>query len=166
MLAVLDDGWDMMVAHPPCTYSTLSGVRWLYKGGRGPSEIDPERWALMEQGAEFFRALLDAPIPRVAVENPIMHRFALAIVGRRADQIVQPYMFGHPEIKTTGLWLRNLPRLQATNVVERPATGWANTTPSGRNNLGPSPDRWKIRSRTYEGLAAAMAAQWGNMEVN
>lgn len=98
---VIDDGWDLMIAHPPCTYLTNAGVRWLY--------TEPGRWEQMIDGAVFFRRLLDAEIPRIAVENPIMHRYAQKIIGRRQDQVVQPWMFGHPEQKGTGLWLKNLP---------------------------------------------------------
>lgn len=91
---VLGDGWDLMVAHPPCTYLTNSGVRWLH--------TKPGRWEQMREGAEFFRELLNAPIPRVAVENPIMHGYAREIVGRRADQVIHPWQFGHLESKATG----------------------------------------------------------------
>lgn len=103
---VLGNSWDLMVAHPPCTYLTNSGVRWLH--------TKPGRWEQMREGAEFFRELLNAPIPRVAVENPIMHGYAREIVGRRADQIIHPWQFGHLESKATGLWLRGLPPLIST----------------------------------------------------
>lgn len=137
--------WDLMVAHPPCTYLCNSGVSWLYK-------IEG-RWEQMREGAKFFKALIDAPIERIAIENPIMHKYAVEIIGRRQDQIVQPWQFGHGETKATGFWLKNLPLLEPTNVVE------------GReqrlHRLPPSPDRWKERSRTYQGIADAMARQWG-----
>jgi hypothetical protein len=140
--------WDLMIAHPPCTYLANSGVRWLY-GGKGTVR-DPERWSRMEDAAAFFEALLEAPIPRVAVENPIMHRHAGL---PKPSQIVQPWQFGHPETKATGLWLRNLPPLTPTNIVP------------GReprvHHASPGPDRWKERSRTLPGIAAAMAEQWG-----
>lgn len=140
--------WDMIIAHPPCTYLANSGVRWLY-GGKG-TERDPERWAAMQRAAEFFWLLFKAPAPFVAVENPIMHRHAGII---KPTQIIQPWQFGHPETKATGLWLRGLPPLAPTNIV------------SGReprvHHAPPGPDRWKVRSRTLPGIAAAMAEQWG-----
>lgn len=143
---VLYDGWDLMIAHPPCTYLCNSGVSWLYRQGL-------ERWDKMKHGALFFRRLLEAPIDRVAVENPIMHKYAVETIGRRQDQVIQPWQFGHGETKATCLWLRNLPKLEPTNVVE------------GReqrlHKLPPSKERWKLRSTTYQGIAEAMAEQWG-----
>ena len=147
-------GWDLMIAHPPCTYLANSGVRWLYKDG----EPDEDRWLRMADSAEFFRALLHAPIPRIAVENPIMHKYAREIVGRGPDQYVQPWQYGHPETKATGLWLKNLPLLEPINIVD------------GReprvHHASPGPDRWKERSRTLPGLAAAMADQWGGVTAD
>lgn len=138
-------GWDLMIAHPPCTYLCNSGVRWI--------SSDSTRMSAVRAGAKFFKALLDAPIGRIAVENPIMHKYAVEIIGRRQDQIIQPWQFGHGEVKGTGLWLKNLPKLEPTSIVD------------GRHprvhRASPSPDRWKERSRTYEGIAAAMAEQWG-----
>lgn len=147
----LDAGWDLLIAHPPCTYLANSGVRWLY-GGKGLIK-DPERWHNMERGAAFFRSMLDAPIPRVAVENPIMHKYARAIVGRGPDQTIQPWQYGHGETKATCFWLRGLPTLKPTEIVEgrSPRVHFAS----------PSPERWKERSVTLPGIAAAMAAQWG-----
>lgn len=145
--------FDLMIAHPPCTYLANSGVRWLY-GGRG-TERDDERWWAMEQSALFFRALLEAPIPRVAVENPIMHRYGRDIIGAGPTQLIQPWMFGHGEVKATGLWLRNLPPLEPTNIVE-------GRTPRV-HHASPGPDRWKERSRTLQGIADAMADQWGSL---
>lgn len=152
VLNILNDGWDLMVAHPPCTYLSNSGVSWLHR--------TPGRWALMEQGAEFFKRLLTADIPRIAVENPVMHKYAVEIIGRRQDQTIQPYQFGHPESKRTCLWLKGLPNLTPTDVLVKPDGGWENQTPSGQNKLGPSADRWKLRSATYVGIANAMADQW------
>ena len=153
VLDVLGWGWDLMIAHPPCTYLANSGVRWLYKDG----EPDEDRWLRMADGAEFFRALLNAPIPRIAVENPIMHKYAREIVGRGPDQYVQPWQYGHPETKATGLWLKGLPLLTPTNVVD------------GReprvHHASPGPDRWKERSRTLTGIAEAMADQWGRLPL-
>jgi hypothetical protein len=151
---VLGDGWDLMVAHPPCTYLTNSGVRWLHE--------DITRWPKMVDGALFFRELLNAPIPRVAVENPIMHNYAARFVGQRQTMVVQPWMFGHEESKATGLWLRGLPPLVSTEDVRaamlaKPKNEWA------RCHFAPATkDRWKVRSVTYPGLAAAMADQWGD----
>lgn len=140
--------FDLLIAHPPCTYLANSGVRWL-EGG-----LNVERWDAMLESARFFRYLLEAPIDRIAVENPIMHRYGRAHVGRRQDQLIQPWQFGHPETKATGLWLKNLPTLQPTDIVP------------GReprvHHASPGPDRWKERSRTLPGIAAAMADQWGS----
>lgn len=143
--------WDLLIAHPPCTYLANSGVRWLYNS-KGKNV---KRWHAMRDGAAFFRELMSADIPRIAVENPIMHKYAVEIIGRRQDQIIQPWQFGHGETKATGLWLKNLPKLQATKIV------------SGRyarvHRAAPSADRWKLRSITYQGIADAMAEQWGNL---
>ena len=148
---VLDDGWDMMVAFPPCTYLCSSGMHWTTRGLRDPK--------LTEDALGFVRLLLSADIPHIALENPVG---AISTRIRKPDQIIQPWQFGHPESKTTCLWLKNLPPLIPTNVLTKPASGrWENQTPSGQNKLGPSPDRWKERSKTYPGIADAMAAQWG-----
>lgn len=153
VLPILVADWDLMVAHPPCTYLANSGVRWLY-GGKG-TERDSARWALMEEGAAFFDALLSAPIPRIAVENPVMHGHARARILTQPDtiQTIQPWMFGHGEVKATQLWLKGLPRLTPTDVVQ------------GRearvHRMAPSPDRWRERSRFFAGIASAMADQWG-----
>lgn len=146
--------WDMMIAHPPCTYIANSGVSWLHR--------QAGRWPKMVKGAEFFKMLLDAKIPKKCIENPIMHKYAIEIIGRRQDQCIQPWEFGHDASKRTCLWLEDLPKLEPTDIVKRPkGEKYANQTPSGQNKLGPSPDRWKERSRTYTGIAAAMADQWG-----
>lgn len=161
---VLGEGWDLMVAHPPCTYLANSGVRWLYGKDGGTESRDETRWAAMEAGAAFFRALLEAPIPRIAVENPVMHRYARELVGSVATQTIQPWEFGHPESKRTGLWLRGLPPLLPTAILTKPTSGhWDNQTPSGQNRLGPSEHRWAERSKTYQGIADAMAQQWGTL---
>jgi hypothetical protein len=152
--AIRRESPDLLVAHPPCTYLANSGVRWLY-GGKGTT-IDPVRWGQMVEGAAFFKALLDSPVPMVAVENPVMHGFARDLVGESASQFIHPWQFGHGEQKTTGLWLRGLPLLTPTDVVEgREQRVW---------RMGPSADRWKERSRTFSGIAAAMAAQWGGLD--
>ncbi len=144
---VIEDGWDLMIAHPPCTYLSNSGVRWLYE--------QDDRWGKMVIGASFFRRLMEAPVPRIAVENPIMHKHAVRIITRRQDQVVQPWWFGHGETKATCLWLKNLPKLVATDVVEE--------REHRIHRLPPSKDRAKLRSITYPGLAAAMADQWGGL---
>lgn len=143
---ILHDGWDLMIAHPPCTYLANSGVRWLHE--------KPGRWEKLDAAAAFFRELLDAPIPCVAVENPIMHKYGVERIGRRQDQVVQPWQFGQGETKAICLWLKNLPSLEPTDVVDGRKARVHRATPS--------PDRWKERSRFYPGVARAMAEQWGN----
>jgi hypothetical protein len=151
---ILNDGWDMMVAHPPCTYLSVSGMHWTTRGLRDKQ--------LTEDALDFVRLLLDAPVPRIALENPIS---VISSRIRKPDQIITPYQFGHDASKKTCLWLKNLPPLAPTQMIEpRIVDGkkrWGNQTDSGQNNLGPSDDRWKIRSETYAGIANAMAAQWG-----
>ena len=156
---VLGESWDLIVAHPPCTYLTNAGVRWLhgdYGHKMAPTSLVGEaRWGAMREGAEFFRLLLDADCPRVAVENPIMHKYAVEIVGRKQDQVVQPWMFGDPQQKAVGLWLRGLPPIIATGPIcmERQQLVHA---------MAPSADRSKKRSVFFPGIAAAMADQWGS----
>lgn len=150
VLEVLNNGWDMMIAHPPCTYLSNSGVQYLHSRDG--------RWELMREGAKFFRALLDAPIPLKAIENPIMHKYAVEIIGRRQDQVVHPWMFGEDASKGTCLWLVGLPKLVPTQIIKK--RRYANQTPGGHNKFGPSPDRWKLRSLTFQGIADAMAEQW------
>lgn len=136
---VLDAGWDLMIAHPPCTHLAVSGARWF-----------KDKKVEQEEALDFVRLLLNAPIQRIALENPVS---IISSRIRKPDQIIQPWMFGHGETKATCLWLKGLPKLAPTNVVE------------GRvdriHKMGPSPDRWKERSRTYLGIANAMAKQWG-----
>ncbi len=146
--------WDLMIAHPPCTYLCNSGVRWLYKGGRGTTP-DPERWAAMREAVKFFGKLWSADIPRVCIENPTMHRWARTEFGLDPSQAIQPWQFGHHETKRTCLWLRGLPKLTPTNIVE-------GRTPRVHHEA-PSPERWKNRSRTLQGIADAMAEQWGTV---
>jgi len=150
---VLGLGWDLMVAHPVCTYMTNSGVRWLHK--------DPSRWAKLDEGAAFFRTLWEAPIPHIAVENPIMHRYARELIGGvRQSQVIQPWMFGHMEQKATCLWLKGLPLLRPTNYVKEAMMLLPKRERQRLHYLPPSPDRWKLRSTTYSGIANAMASQW------
>jgi hypothetical protein len=150
----LDAGWDLlMVAHPPCTRLCNSGVRWLHKPPPGRDLAD--LWRELDEGAELFSDLWNAPIPRVAVENPVMHGHAKRRIRnyREPAQSIQPWQFGHGETKRTCLWLRDLPPLMPTCVV------------AGRearvHRMPPGPDRWKERSRTFSGVALAMADQWG-----
>jgi hypothetical protein len=150
----LDAGWDLlMVAHPPCTRLCNSGVRWLSAPPAGKTA--DEMWRALDEAAELFSDLWTAPIPRVAVENPVMHRHAKARIRqfRPHTQSIQPWQFGHGETKRTCLWLRELPPLIPTAIVE------------GRvarvHRMPPHVDRWKERSRTFRGIAEAMADQWG-----
>lgn len=146
VLKHLSDGWDLMIAHPPCTRLCNSGVMWLVKRNL---------WNDMKEAAFFFRQLLDADIPLIAVENPIPHKYAAEKIRRKYDQIVQPWMFGHGEQKATCFWLKGLPKLIPTNIVY------------GRvqrlHRLPPSKDRAKLRSKTYPGIARAMATQWSKV---
>jgi site-specific DNA-cytosine methylase len=138
---VLAEGWDLMVAHPPCTHLAVSGARWF-----------KDKRAEQAEALDFVRLLLNAPIPRIALENPVS---VISSRIRKPDQIIQPWQFGHGETKATCLWLKNLPALWPTCIVE------------GReariHKMPPGPDRWKERSRTYAGIAEAMAAQWGGL---
>lgn len=153
VLDILDRGWDLMIAHPPCTYLSVSGMHWTTRGLRDPQ--------LTEDALEFFRMLMNAPIHKIAIENPVS---VVSSRIRKPDQIIQPYHFGHDASKKTCLWLKNLPPLRPTQFVEpRQVNGkqrWANQTDSGQNKLPPSADRWKKRSETYRGIAEAMATQW------
>mgnify|MGYP006908216501 CR=1 FL=1 len=142
--------WDLVLAFPPCTYLCSSGLHW--------NKRRPERAALTEDALEFVRLFLDAPVPRVALENPIG---CISSRIRKPDQIIHPWQFGHDASKATCLWLKGLPLLRPTVVLPggRKARR-ANQTASGQNKLPPSPDRWKLRSETYQGIADAMADQW------
>lgn len=154
VLKVLDYGFDMMIAFPPCTYLCSSGLH--------RNKNNPERQQRTSEALAFIKQLLDAPINRIALENPV-GRIGTAI--RKADQYVHPYQFGHDASKKTGLWLKGLPLLKTTKYIKpRIINGkkrWSNQTDSGQNRLGPSEDRWKLRSLTYQGIANAMAEQWG-----
>lgn len=148
---ILGRNWDLMIAHPPCTYLASSGLHWnKRRAGRSHQT---------EQSIKFVGYLMNAPIPRICIENPV-GRISTRI--RQPDQYIHPYEFGHPHSKRTGLWLKRLPPLQPTRVLKVPSCGvWDNQTLSGQNVLGPSEDRWRIRSETYVGIAKAMAMQWG-----
>jgi len=138
VLEVLGNGWDLLIAHPPCTHLAVSGARWF-------KNKQQEQAAALD----FVRRLLDAPVDRIALENPVS---IISSRIRKPDQIIQPWQFGHGETKATCLWLKNLPKLEPTNIVD------------GRearvHRMPPGPDRWKERSRTFTGIAAAMADQW------
>jgi len=176
VIDILDDGWDLMVAHPPCTYLSVSGMHWTARGLRDPQ--------LTEDALDFVKLLMSAKIPKIAIENPVS---VISSRIKKPDQIINPFWFGHDASKKTCLWLKNLPKLQATNIIEpkwvccgaeipgnvgkygcpncngqkKAKPRWGNQTASGQNKLSPSADRWKIRSETYKGIADAMASQWG-----
>jgi hypothetical protein len=176
VLDIINDGWDLLISHPPCTYLTCS-AEWAYKE---PSEIsnkrlDPgklygsKRKLARGEAERFFLTFAEAPIERIAIENPVG---VMSTRFRKPDQIIQPYQFGEDASKSTCLWLKNLPVLVSTKrfqgrVVEWPRGSgkfverWSNQTDSGQSNLPVSDDRWKLRSYTYQGIANAMAAQWG-----
>ena len=175
---IIGDGWDMLIAFPPCTYLCSSGMHWTRRGLRDPK--------LTEEALDFVRLFLDAPIPKVAVENPIG---VISSRIRKPDQIIHPHQFGEDASKATCLWLKGLPLLVPNhhflpsyacqcgcrfhydlgkygcpNGCQTPARQvWGNQTASGQNKLAPSKDRWKIRSTTYQGIANAMATHWGTL---
>ncbi len=152
---IIGQGWDLMIAHPPCTYLANSGVQHLHK--------DPTRRQKMLDGAEFFLKLLNADIPKIAVENPVPHGYAKL---PPYTQIIQPYWFGEEVQKKTCLWLKNLPPLVPTNIVGKGEQYIGkNGKPNGSKwyQLPPSVDRWKYRSTTFQGIADAMAKQWGSL---
>lgn len=156
VMDVIGDGFDLMIAHPPCTYLSVSGMHWTTRGLRDPQ--------LTIDALAFVQLLMDAPISRIAIENPVS---IISSRIRKPDQIIQPWMFGHDASKKTCLWLKGLPMLTPTRTIAprmvncKPRYG--NQTDSGQNRLAPSVDRWKIRSETYSGIADAMAQQWGNV---
>lgn len=152
--AAYSQRWDMLIAHPECTFLANSGAKHLYAGMRAENGPDPERWARMGAAAQFFLALFNAPVKRVAVENPVMLGHPRRLFGiPDPTQTIQPHEYGHGETKATCLWLRGLPPLVPTNRVEgREQRVW---------KMAPGPDRKRERSRTYAGIAEAMADQWG-----
>lgn len=147
MEAIYDHRWDMMIAHPPCTYLSSSGLHW--------NKRIPGRKEKTEDAIRFVLTLASTYIEKVAIENPIG---CLSTRFRKPDQIIQPWMFGEDASKATCLWLKGLPPLIATDIIKKKR--YSNQTASGQNRLAPSPDRWKERSRTYPGIALAMAEQW------
>ena len=168
VLMHLEDGWDMMIAHPPCTYLTNAGVRHLHDSVASRNGVRAKihgqaRRVEMVKAAQFFNALVVASIPQKAIENPIPHRYAREIIGPYS-QLIQPWQFGHKEMKATCLWLRGLPPLTPTNIVGPPPKdkderkSWQKC-----HYQSPGPDRWKRRSITYQGIADAMADQWGGI---
>ncbi len=151
VLQHLDEDWDILIAHPPCTYLCNSGVAWLHK--------EEGRMKLMDHGAKFFKTLKDSNIEKICVENPIPHKYAKSIIGRYT-QIIQPYEFGHAETKATCLWLKGLPRLIPTNNVKREMDKLPDNIKHRIHHTSPGKDRAKIRSITFQGIAEAMAEQW------
>lgn len=155
--------WDLMIAHPPCTYLGVSGFHWCYHYPKKPKPgvlYGPERLKAAEEAIEFVRKLMNAKIPKIAIENPVS---VISSRIRPADQTLQPWYYGHPEFKATCIWRNNLPELMPTNILMPPKKGnpeyvkWAKV-----HHEPPGPDRWKNRSRTYQGIADAMAEQWGS----
>jgi len=147
-LQLLDQHWDLLIAHPPCTYLAVSGLHW--------NKRTPGRAEKTEEALQFVQFLLDAPVDRIALENPVS---CISTRIRKPDQIIQPWQFGHDASKKTCLWLKNLQPLKPTDVIIKDR--YSNQTASGQNKLPPSKDRWKLRSTTYQGIADAMAEQWG-----
>jgi len=157
VLEIINDGWDLMISHPPCTYMANSGVQHLHK--------DTSRWPKLFDAAKFFKALMDAPIEKIAIENPIMHGYGKQLLGGvNQDQVIQPWMFGHTEQKATCLWLKNLPKLTETNNVKEEMMLLPKRERERLHYLPPSEDRAKLRSTTYQGIANAFAEQWGSCE--
>lgn len=160
---IINDGWDLMIAHPPCTRLANSGVRWLHFPPKGRTLED--MWKDFDDAVEFYKTLRDAPISRKAIENPIMHKHASKRIDVSNRQIVQPWWFGDKAFKATGFELINLPLLIPTNKLNPPQKGTKEYKEWSKVHLmPPSPNRWKERSRTYKGIAAAMAEQWGSIE--
>lgn len=159
------EGFDLIIGHPPCTFITNAGVRWLHehvtsRNGKRPEIYGEARWSAMKEACEFFNWIKGLPCDRIAIENPIPHKYARELIGPYT-QIIQPWMFGHEEMKSTCLWLKGLPALVPTNIVGPPPKDkeqrkrWMKV-----HYASPGPDRWKIRSRTFSGIADGMVAQW------
>jgi len=145
---ILNDGFDLMIAHPPCTHLAVSGSRHFYRKQKEQKEA-----------LDFVRLLMDAPINRWCIENPVS---VISSAIRPPDQIIQPWEYGHSEQKTTCFWLKNLPKLKPTKILLKEKSVWDNQTKSGQNSVPPGPNQWKIRSTTYQGIANAIGSQWGN----
>ena len=154
VLDLAGEPWDLVIAHPPCTYLANSGVRWLY--------TDATRWQDMLHGADFFRKMFSFNTTRLAVENPVQHKGAKLAHGMGdPTQTIQPYEFGHPETKRTCYWLRGLPPLVGTSDASAEMAALPKSLSNRIHYASPGPDRWKLRSTSYAGIAAAMADQWG-----
>lgn len=145
VLDIINERWDLLIGHPPCTYLSNSGVKHLH--------IDPKRWLKLFEAADFFKQLYEAPVKHIAIENPIMHKYGKRLIGcGQQSQVIQPWQYGHGETKATCLWLKGLPNLEPTKIVEgREQRIW---------KMPPGPNRQKERSKTYTGIAQAMAKQW------
>jgi len=150
---LLKKKWDLIIAHPPCTYLSNSGVMWLHR--------DKARWKKMIEGAYFFKMFLESNCKKICVENPIMHGYAKEIIGVNQTQVIQPWMFGHMEQKATCLWLKGLPQLVPTKDVKKKMMKLPDSQRQRLHYLPPGKDRQKERSRTFQGIANAMAEQWG-----
>lgn len=148
-----DPRWDLMIAHPTCTFIANSGVRHLH--------TDENRWNELRKACEFFRRLLNCKIPKKALENPIPHKYAIQLIGRKYDQLIQPWMFGHTESKATCFWLEGLPKLTETCNVKYICDVLPKNRVQKIHHLPPSPERRLLRSKTFTGIAKAMAEQWG-----
>ena len=155
VLPLLDQEWDLIIAHPPCTYLSNSGVRWLYK--------DAVRWDKMRDGAIFFKKFVEYGLKgnKIAIENPIMHKYAKEIIGENYSQVIQPWQFGYAESKATCLWLFNIPKLIPTKNVKEEWKKLPKNVAQKLFYLTPGPERSKLRSKTFQGIADAMALQWG-----
>lgn len=164
VLEVIYQHWDLLIAHPPCTRLTNSGVRWLKVPPKGRTLAD--MWQELDEACAFYRALRDAPIPMKAIENPVMHPYAKERIGSVKRQVIQPHHFGEPFFKATGFELIGLPPLKRTHWMDLPKKGTPEHKAWSEVHLAsPGPDRWKVRSRTKPGVAAALAAQWGSIAL-
>lgn len=160
VLDIIGDGWDLMIAHPPCTRLANSGVRWLHTPP--PGKTKEQMWLELDEAAEFYCALRDAPIPKKCIENPVMHKYAKERIGEYPRQVVQPHWFGEPMFKATGYELHGLPELDRTHWMDEPKPGtYEHKAWSWVHRCPPGPMRWKIRSTTPQGIANAMVEQWG-----
>lgn len=166
ILTVLDDDWDMAIFFTPCTFLANSGSKHLYIDGRKENGMYLPRWELMRRDAELFKACMNSRIPKVVNENPIPHKYALKIIGRKYDQIIQPWQFGHPESKQTCLWVRGLPLLKPTNDVREEMLKLPKKQAQRIHHMPPSATRQRDRSETLLGIAKAMAEQWGNLTID
>lgn len=150
---ILHNDWDLIIAHPPCTYLCNSGVRWLSN--------NKERQIEMIRASRFFKLILSQKCEKICIENPIMHKYAKEIIGQSQSQVIQPFMFGHPERKATCLWLKGLSLLKETNNVKQEMLKLPKKEQNKIHYASPGKDRWKVRSKTFSGIAQAMADQWG-----